>query len=167
MSTVDPDFFRPDYAAFKIDPYAPLKRTAEFLRAQQFKERLSRFIVQPNGCWEWQGALDEKGYGRIGFKGRTARVHRVAFEYAGGALIDGLVLDHLCCNRRCMNPAHLEQVTSRENLERGRKVHSVRTHCKRGHLRTLENRKKVGKSFACRECHREDKRRYYAERKQA
>lgn len=77
----------------------------------------ARCEITPNGCWEWQGAR-QRGYGRIRSGANVLRVHRVTYEAMVGPIPDGLDLDHLCRNRSCCNPAHLEPVTRRENLFR-------------------------------------------------
>lgn len=82
-------------------------------------ERLwTRVTFDPAGCWEWQGGCTDRGYGTI-YAERTRYVHRVAYEIFVGPLVPGLTIDHLCRNRSCCNPAHLEQVTQRENILRG------------------------------------------------
>lgn len=79
---------------------------------------LARVTWQPDGCWQWTGALNN-GYGIIGQDGTTRRVHRVVYEALRGPVPVGLDLDHLCRNRACCNVTHLEPVTRRENLRRG------------------------------------------------
>lgn len=75
-----------------------------------------------DGCWEWQGIKYPTGYGQIslwlGDRQTTRRAHRVGYELLVGAIPDGLVLDHLCENRACVNPAHLEPVTQSVNVRR-------------------------------------------------
>ena len=86
-------------------------------------------------CWAWLGSL-ANGYGSITIGGRTVSAHRVAFELAHGTIPVGLTIDHLCRNKLCVNPAHLEAVTMRENTLRGSgrsAVNARKTHCQNGH----------------------------------
>lgn len=112
--------------------------------AQRFEGYVERLPDAP-GCWLWTGALQAAskqssgGYGVIG--GRTRRqvlfAHRVAYELYRGSIPEGLVIDHRCRLRCCVNPWHLEPVTTRENILRGIGAsarHAKRTHCPRGHL---------------------------------
>jgi hypothetical protein len=70
-------------------------------------------------CWTWQGSLDRGGYGKVSVDGRTMRTHRVMYALVHGEIATGLVLDHLCKNRACCNPTHLDPVTQWENVRRG------------------------------------------------
>lgn len=94
-------------------------------------------------CWEWLAATTSKGYGIFNaVKGAPTTAHRFAYEQANGPIPDGLQIDHLCRNRSCVNPAHLEPVAARENIRRGMSVSAVtmRTNtCQRGHALTDEN----------------------------
>lgn len=92
----------------------------------------------PNGCWQWQRRLNGKGYGHAYVnRGKTMLAHRVAWELANAKEFVGRqTIDHLCRNRACVNPAHLEQVSHRENCLRGK---GSKTHCKNGHEFTSEN----------------------------
>lgn len=95
-----------------------------------------------NSCWEWQAVLNNNGYGRIRVKPRLLMAHRVAYEAMVGPIPDGLHLDHLCRNRSCVNPDHLEPVSNLENWSRGNSptlAHAQKTHCKNGHEFTAEN----------------------------
>lgn len=98
-------------------------------------------------CWEWY-RLDKTGYGRYTFWNATAQkvqsimAHRVSYQLLVGDIPSGIVLDHLCRNRACVNPDHLEMVTNRENILRGSGLaaqNARKTHCKRGHALTPDN----------------------------
>jgi hypothetical protein len=93
------------------------------------------------GCLPWMRATTN-GYGVVQHDGRIRRAHRVVYEFAVGPIPEGLELDHLCRNRRCVNPEHLEPVTGRENILRSESQsakHARQTHCLRGHELTPEN----------------------------
>jgi hypothetical protein len=70
-----------------------------------------------NGCIEWIGAVDRGGYGRFLLNGKIARAHRVAWEIANGPIAPGLLVRHLCRNRRCVNPAHLLTGSHQDNSD--------------------------------------------------
>lgn len=80
----------------------------------------SRISIAESGCWEWTGALIASGYGSIRVNDRGLVAHRFAWELLRGPIPDGLQVDHLCMNRKCCNPDHLEPVTQAENLRRAR-----------------------------------------------
>ena len=91
-----------------------------------------------NECWVWHGAVGNSRrnkYGVVGVKGRNRQATHVVYEIMVGPIESGLVIDHLCRNTLCVNPAHLEPVTRRENMERGQHANglSLQTHCSRGH----------------------------------
>ena len=115
-------------------------------------------IDETTACWLWTAALDRKGYARFGLNGKNCTAHRVAYELLVGPIPDGLTLDHLCRNRRCVNPAHLEPVTNEENLRRGEWPHNrYKATCKRGHNLTPA---RDGSRRRCLVCSRESSRRY-------
>jgi hypothetical protein len=90
-----------------------------------------------SGCWTWIASTTTNGYGQIkDGPNRTVRSHRLVYEALVGSIPTGLFCDHLCGNRRCVNPAHIELVTNAENIRRGSER---RTHCKHGHALTGGN----------------------------
>jgi hypothetical protein len=99
-------------------------------------ERLIRKIDTSDDCWTWTGNRCRKGYGRIKIGGNQKQAHRVAYEFFVGPIPCGLTIDHLCRNRGCVRPNHLEPVTGRENTLRGvapSAMNAVKTHCVNGH----------------------------------
>lgn len=128
-------------------------------------DRLMRNVSYDHGCWTLTRMVGPLGYGLVGVAGSgTKLAHRISYESLVGCIPSGMDLDHLCRNRACINPLHLEPVSRRENAMRGagpqsrskaqldalaagrRKAHTVgaatrksKTHCKRGHEFTPEN----------------------------
>ena len=101
-----------------------------------------RSRVTDSGCWQWLGATHRHGYGAIRWLGRDTYAHRAAWEAANGPIPHGLVVDHLCRNRGCINPDHLEVVTNRQNVLRGigpSATAARRNSCINGHEYTPEN----------------------------
>lgn len=78
------------------------------------------FVIDPDtGCWVWQRSLNNGGYGVLFHTGKNRKAHRVYYEQHHGPIPDGAEIDHLCRNRACVNPAHLEAVGRHENIRRG------------------------------------------------
>lgn len=117
-----------------------------------------RIIPEPmSGCWIWLGGLRDKkdGYGAASFEGKLYRTHRLIYTLLRGRVPKKLTVDHLCRNRICCNPDHLEVVTRGENVARGEGVapHNKRkTHCPQGHEYTLENTYVWAKQRFCKTC---------------
>lgn len=83
---------------------------------------LSRFTVEPNGCWRWTRALTTSGYGHFSLKNRYYQAHRLFYILFIGPIPDSLEPDHLCRNRACVNPSHMELVTHAVNGQRGERT---------------------------------------------
>ena len=123
-------------------------------------------------CWTWTASLTTAGYGKFGItNGRAVEAHRVAYELIMGPVPEGLCLDHLCRNRMCVNPDHLEPVTLVENFKRGIDSHPASnatrkamalasTHCRNGHPRTPPNTHWWKGHRYCRICAKERAREY-------
>ncbi len=104
-------------------------------------------------CWLWLGTANKRGYGAISRDGQRIMAHHGTYELYVGPIPEGLELDHLCRNPRCVNPLHLEPVTHAENVARGTKAQQ--THCKRGHEFTPANTYICKRGLrVCRACHR-------------
>lgn len=107
--------------------------------------RFIPFIQVTETCWLWTGKIERNGYGRFWLNGSQTSAHRFAYETWNGPIPKGMQIDHVksrgCTNRHCVNPDHLEVVTSRENMQRGGAwlVNGQKTHCPRGHEYTPEN----------------------------
>lgn len=111
---------------------------------------LDRFFAKvdkTDTCWLWTASLNHKGYGQFQSStfGRPMLAHRFSYLMFAGAILPGLVLDHTCEIKACVNPEHLEPVTNRENLKRGKvgqknaEHHRAKTHCRKGHEYTESN----------------------------
>jgi hypothetical protein len=124
-----------------------------------------KFKVRQDGCWEWLGRIDKTGYGRGGdVENRLA--HRSMWEAMLDPIPEGMTLDHLCRNRSCVNPAHLEVVSLSENTKRAWAARRQENTCDQGHLVVGDNVTKSGKCRTCYRHHqREYMRRWYAAKK--
>jgi len=146
-------------------------RVPRGFRYQSIEEKLlfNTEIPVGGGCWLWVGKMSNNGYGEFYWKGKYTSAHRAFYKHFINSNIDGLDIDHLCRNPRCVNPEHLEPVSSRENTLRGVSPPAInvnKTHCKRGHKFTEVNTVidiKGGRS--CRNCKLASWRRYYYKRK--
>lgn len=121
-----------------------------------------KVVITESGCWLFQGSQRE-GYGIIWNRGTMRRVHREVFEVMRFPIPEDLVLDHLCRNRNCCNPMHLDPVTHQVNVLRGEGLAAMRakmTHCKRGHPLTGPEADVAmrGRVRQCRACIRENYR---------
>lgn len=108
-----------------------------FRKVNSVADALTMYSVDPStGCWIWSGSVNGQGYGRISIGGRRYQAHRIFME-ASGADLRGLVADHKCRNRLCVNPKHLRAVTVGENGKENSispwGKNAAKTHCIRGH----------------------------------
>lgn len=113
-------------------------------------------------CWVWMRNLTRDGYGRITWASQHKSAHRVAYELLIGPIPDDKVIDHLCRTRACVNPRHMEVVSTRENTMRGTSfaaVNAKKTHCGKGHEFTARNTYVWRGCRICRACRAETDRR--------
>jgi hypothetical protein len=100
---------------------------------KDLQRRCDRIRISPTSCWSWRGGKTTGGYAIVRCPDRgVAYVHRQMYEALVGPIPKGLQIDHLCRVRHCVNPAHLEPVTNRENTRRGKRG-VLKTHCNQGH----------------------------------
>ena len=165
-------------AALKSGDLPPLVQVG--LEQTDEERFFSRVEQDGNGCWVWTGAKSDTGYGSWHPRdGGAANAHRWSYEFLIAEIPQGLVIDHLCRNRACVNPWHLEPVTNRVNIARGLALEAMRqraaemTHCPHGHEKTEAN---VYRSFnpkrkrwesVCRPCRNARLRRRAAEKRAA
>ncbi len=140
-------------------------------RKQTAVQRFAGKVCLPtqDGCWQWLGGKS-RGYGQFRMKGSVVGAHRHAYELFIGPIPAGLTLDHLCRNRACVNPAHLEPVTCRENVLRGVSIMARRArqaHCLRGHPLSGSNLHIEPKRHRrCRACHAATQRAWWTRQTQ-
>jgi hypothetical protein len=125
------------------------------------KDKLTLFlqkVQKTDTCWIWIAAKDKAGYGKFRLTENNTTAHRAAYILFKGLLAKGLVIDHLCRNKSCVNPEHLEAVPQLTNLERGINVpsmiHKVKTHCPKGHEYSGDNLKLHKSGRHCKICQR-------------
>lgn len=116
-------------------------------------------MLRAGGCWQWTGHIGTKGYGTYWRDDTNALAHRVAYELTFGGIPEDSQIDHLCGHRWCVNPAHLDPVTCKENLLRSGHTwatrNSLKTHCPQGHPYSGENlHLRPGGGRRCRACAR-------------
>ena len=138
------------------------KRTPIPVRLARLTDRSGNDFNGLGPCWIFTGSLMHSGYGNFIVRNSEGKrihsvAHRASYEFFVGPIPEGLELDHLCRNRACCNPRHVEPVTRQINLLRGETIpatNSQKTHCKRGHEFTRENTRVWRKMRFCRQCGR-------------
>ena len=125
-------------------------------------------VEKTDTCWLWTGAKNGDGYGSFWFDGGSQLVHRLSWQNEVNDIPKGLIIDHLCRNRACVNVEHMELVTIQDNNQRGKlgDLRPVQKYCKRGHERTLDNlyfgKSRSGKiTSACKRCNLDNSKRRY------
>lgn len=118
-------------------------------------------------CWQWIGGVNSSGYGQFYIERQPHRSHIISYRLIVGKVPEGLELDHLCRNRRCVRPTHLEPVTHRVNCLRGISPAAIcaqKTECSKGHPFTVENTyvDRLGKRH-CRTCRKAANKKWVAE----
>lgn len=136
---------------------------------KELKQGIISKINKGKTCWIWSGKPRPDGYGKVYIKGKGFYVHRVVYEILVGKIPKGRQLDHLCRNRICVNPKHLEPVTNRENVLRGTGI-SAQNHrknsCIHGHPLSGKNVRITKEGHRdCRECGKVDARNFYKKHK--
>lgn len=117
----------------------------------------TKYTIRDDGCWEWTGFINKDGYGTFNQAGRKSILaHRWSYVLHNSEIPEGMAIDHLCRNRNCVNPEHLEPVSWKENLARGFNAKRLKTHCPQGHEYNEENTYTInserGQHRMCRVC---------------
>ena len=129
----------------------------------EWQTRFWTKVHKTAGCWNWTAYVDKQGYGMFRNRFGTTLAHRRSYEILRGPIPKGKELDHLCRNRRCVNPKHLEPVSHRENMLRSPRTRIVNGRCKRGHSDLIVRNGQT--DIYCRACRQMRDRGYYRKRK--
>jgi hypothetical protein len=148
----------------------PLKPIPFPLTPRQRDEFWTKVAFTQAGCWEWQRNVLRNGYGQKSFGGKMYLAHRVAWTDMNGPIPQSMTLDHLCRNRKCVRPNHLEPVSIKVNILRGNGMaakNKRQTHCHNGHLFNEVNTYVCSEgSRNCRICNRKKTQLYRLRRKE-
>lgn len=159
----------PDGAEYLLDEYDAARFWSKVNRSGGTAHHDDPLSTATGECWVWTGSTAVDTYVRFQVHGKWHQGHRIAYRDFGGKIDDGLKLDHLCRNKRCVNPAHLEPVSQIENVQRG--IVGNKTHCPSGHEYNetntrIENRR--GSNIRiCKPCLKAQRHEQYLARKSA
>jgi len=132
-------------------------------RKKSIVDRFWERVEKTNNCWLWKNKPNKRGYSTLSHNGKNLLAHRFSYELKHGPIPARMVIDHLCRNRTCVNPDHLEIVSNKENILRVESIsakNAKKTHCPQGHEYTIENTLRYktllydGIGRTCRECAR-------------
>lgn len=122
------------------------------------------------GCWQWTHPLERNGYARLWVNRKNVGAHRFSYEYHVGPIPEGLEIDHLCRNKACVNPEHLEPVTTQENVRRmvahRTPYQHLRDSCPNDHPYDEENTIHTATGRQCKTCKADANRAYYERNRQ-
>lgn len=144
----------------------------DMLDVARFYEKIH--IDKSSECWNWKGKPSSDGYGRMGIDYKVYLAHRVSYVLKYGEPPPHMVIDHVCRNRICINPDHLEVVSLEENIRRGvgpermresSDAKAQRTHCKNGHPFSGYNLSLNDRQRLCKTCHRQWQKDFRARKK--
>jgi hypothetical protein len=136
-----------------------LKRKSDIERFHQYAEPITE-----SGCWIWTASENGKGYGQFSVKGIPVKAHVFAYEFYRGAMPIGLMPDHLCRVRCCVNPWHMEAVPNKINVLRGDSptaINARKTSCIRGHVFDQANTYTYKSRRYCKSCQRDNWPKYH------
>ena len=149
----------------RLQPVSLSQMHESLLADPKVQARFWAKVNKAEGCWEWIAGRSARGYGTFRFGGANRLAHRVAYEMLRGPIPPSLTIDHLCRNRACANPAHMEPVTAQENVRRGLSgilrpkdvlwpsANRAKTHCPKNHPYDLLNTyRRPNGQRGCRKC---------------
>jgi len=136
----------------------------------EWERAAAKFVYAPGSCWVWTGAVRGRMYGAFLSNNKQVAAHRFMYEHLVGKIPDGLVLDHLCREPLCVNPAHLDPVSAKENCHRSlcpAALNALKTECIHGHSLSGSNLyTERGRRRGCRSCAITKSARYRSRKKE-